>query len=128
MLGCVVATNGAIDKGARECTRIRDIEKVRNIERRGRLAVDDADDPALLREAPMPSTDVSLCIGVHVGKASVPEEPDVLLVDDLPGVEEVVVNIIVWARVKEVVMDRVNSFWRWVDWIGHLGLLDVGFL
>ena len=40
----------------------------------------------------MPDTDVALCVGVHGGVASVPEEPDVLLICDGFAVEDVMID------------------------------------
>lgn len=40
----------------------------------------------------MPGTDVALCVGMHVGVASMPEEPDVLLIRDGLGMKKSVVD------------------------------------
>ena len=40
----------------------------------------------------MPDTDVALCVGVHGGVPGMPEEPDVLLICDESGVEDVVID------------------------------------
>ena len=62
----------------------------------------------------MPAADVAFCVGVHVGVARVPEEPNVLLVCDGFGVEEVVINFGIWAEVEEVSGDGVDTWWYWV--------------
>lgn len=80
MLWRVVAADGAIDEGTGEGAWVGNVEEVRDVEGRGWQAVEDADRPALLGEAPMPGADVALRIGVHVCVAGVPEEPDVLLI------------------------------------------------
>ena len=80
MLWCVVATNGALDKGTGESTRIRDIEVVGDVQGRGGKAVEDMDRPSLLGEAPVPGADIALRIGMQVHVAAMPEEPDVLLI------------------------------------------------
>ena len=80
MLGSVVSADRAIDEGAGEGAWVGYIEEVRNIEGRGGLAVEDADGPASLGEAPVPGADVALRVAVHVRVAGVPEEPDVFLI------------------------------------------------
>ena len=63
----------------------------------------------------VPNADVALCIGVHGGVAGVPEEPDVLLICDEFGVEEVMIDFEIWAEVKEVSGDAMETWWDWVD-------------
>ena len=74
VLGRVVAADGAIGEGAGEGARVGDVEEVRDVEGRGGQAVEDADRPALLGEAPVPGADVALCVWAHVRVAGVPEE------------------------------------------------------
>ena len=62
----------------------------------------------------MPDADVALCIGMHGGVASVPEEPYVLLVCDGFGVEEVMIDFGIWAEVEEGSGDRMETSWDWV--------------
>jgi len=80
VLRCIVAADGTIKEGTRESAWVGDVEEVGNVQGRGGEAVKDADRPSLLGEAPVPRTDVALRVGVHLRVASVPEEPDVLLV------------------------------------------------
>ena len=80
MLRCIVTANGTIDKGMGKGSRVRDIEEFGDVQGREGKAVEDADRPSLLEEAPVPSADVALRIRVHIFVASVPEEPDVLFI------------------------------------------------
>lgn len=57
------------------------------------LPIDDTHDPACFGEAPVPGTDVALCVRMHIRKAAVPEEPDILFVHDRLGVEEVMIYV-----------------------------------
>ncbi len=109
MLGRVVAADGPVDKGPREHGRVGDVEEVGDVEGRGGLAVGNADGPALLGEAAVPGADVTARVRVHVCEAAVPEEPDVLLVRDGLGVEEVMVDVRVWAEVEEVRWDGMDA-------------------
>ena len=79
MLGSVVTANCAVNKSSRKRLRICDVKEVCNVERTGWLAIENTNYPTLLREAPMPDSDVALRVGVHVLKPGVPEKPDVLL-------------------------------------------------
>ena len=45
----------------------------------------------------MPDTNVTLCVAVHGGVASVHEEPDVLLICNGFGVEDVLIDFWTWA-------------------------------
>ena len=65
-------------------------------------------------EASVPGADVALCIWVHGGVAGVPEEPDVLLVYDGFGVEDVMIDFGIWAKVEEVSGDGMETRWDWV--------------
>ena len=103
MLRRVVPANCAIDKGTRECTGIRGVEEVRDVERRGRQAVENTNCPTIQRETPVPSADVALCVGMHVGKAGVPEEPDVLLIEYGFGMKEIMIDLDVWAYIEEMI-------------------------
>jgi len=51
---------------------------------------------------------------VHGGVATVPEEPDVFLICDGFGVEEVVINFGIWAEVEEVSGVGLETWWDWV--------------
>ncbi len=92
MLGCIVAADGAVDEGAGKGIGVGDVEIIGDVERRGGLAVQDADCPAEFGEASVPGADVALGVGVHVGVAGVPEEPNVFVVGDGLGMEEHVVD------------------------------------
>lgn len=50
----------------------------------------------------MPSTNVALCIGVHIVEAFVPEEEDVLLRCDGLRIEKVAVYFGVWAKIEQM--------------------------
>ena len=63
----------------------------------------------------MPNSDVALCVRMHGGVAGVPEEPDVLLVCDRFGVEEVMIDFRIWTKVEEVSGDGMETWWYWVD-------------
>ena len=47
----------------------------------------------------MPGADVAFGVGVHAAVARTPEEPDILFARDMFGVEEIVVDVGVWAEV-----------------------------
>ena len=49
----------------------------------------------------MPGADVALGVGMHIREAGVPEKPDVLLAGDGLGMEEVMVDVRVGAKVEE---------------------------
>ncbi len=89
------------------------------------MAVQNADRPAEFGEASVPGADVALGVGVHVGVAGVPEEPDVFVVGDGLGMEEDVVDNFVWAPVEEVGGDWVESWWDWVVFGVHC-VYDLG--
>ena len=62
----------------------------------------------------MPDADIALCVGVHCDVASVPEEPDILLVHDGFWVEDVMIDFGICAKVEEVSGDGVETCWDWV--------------
>ena len=64
----------------------------------------------------MPDANVALRIGVHGAVAAVPEEPDVLLVCYGLRVEEVMIDFGIWAEVKEVCGDGMET---WRNWVFH---------
>jgi len=64
--------DGAIDEGTGEGAWVGDIEEVHDVQGRGGQAVEDADRPALLREALVPGADVAPRVGVHFTCHSIP--------------------------------------------------------
>ena len=108
MLGRVVAADGAVDEGTGKGAWVRDVEEICDVEGRGGQAVQDTNYPALLGEAPVPGADVAPRVRVHVCVAGVPEEPDVLLVRDGLGMEEIMIDFNVRTQVEEVSGDGVE--------------------
>ena len=80
MLRCIIAADGTIEESTGERAWVGDVEEVGDVQGRGGDAVNDADRPSFLGEAPVPRADVALGVGVHARVACVPEKPDVLLI------------------------------------------------
>ena len=114
MLRRIVAADGTIKEGTRERARVGDVEEVGDIQGRGGKAVKDTDCPSFLGEASVPCADIALGVGVHMRVASVPEEPDVLLIKDGLGVKEIMIDFRIRTQVKEVRGDGEETCWDWV--------------
>lgn len=100
--------DGIVSKGTRKIGWVGDIKEIADIQRRQGVGVEHTDNPALFGEASVPGTDTALAVRVRARVLSVPEEPDVLLVGDRRGMEEMVINFIIWPQIEEVVGDNMK--------------------